>query len=68
MCFAIPGKVVEIRGNEIMVDYSGQIRKAKSFFDVNLDDYVIVNNKIIIEIIPKEDAIKFFELINKNEK
>jgi hydrogenase maturation factor len=36
--------------------------------DLNIGDYVIVSNKIIVSKVPKEEAIKCLELINESGK
>lgn len=63
MCFAIPGKVVEVDGEKIVVDYEVEKRDAGSFFDVKVGDYVIVTNKIVIKIVPEEEAVKTIEAV-----
>jgi hydrogenase expression/formation protein HypC len=66
MCFAIPGKVVEIdfEGN-CLVDYSGEKRDVKLLMEgIEVGDYVIVQNKIVVSKIDKEKALKFLELQN----
>jgi hydrogenase maturation factor len=69
MCYAIPGKVIEIRGDSVIVDYSGEKKVAKTIFKVEKGEYVYVSGKIIIEKIPKKQAIKAINTINsvKNE-
>jgi len=58
MCFAIPGKIISIKGKIATVDYSGEKREADcSFIKVKAGDYVIVQNKLVIEKIPEKEAI-----------
>ena len=65
MCLSIPGKIIEIGENRFVVDYGSEKREVNlSLVDVKLGDYVIVSNKIIITIVPKERAEKFFELLD----
>ena len=63
MCFSIPGKVEEVKDSgKIIVDYSGEKREADmAIVSVKKGDWVIVNNKIIIEKLDKEKARKFKE-------
>lgn len=64
MCLAIPGKVVEIDGDDVLVDYVNEKRVVKTLLDVEVGDYVIVGGKMILEKVSKEDAIhtiKIFE-------
>ncbi len=64
MCLSIPGKVIEIGENRFIIDYITEKREVNiSLVDVKVGDYVIVSNKIIMTIVPKEKADKFFELI-----
>ena len=70
MCLSIPGKVVEIGKDKFVIDYDGEKREAIMSVIENLmiDDYVIVNNKVIISVIPKDQAIKYLELIKNARK
>jgi len=65
MCYAIPGKVIEVDSekNEAIVEYGKEKRTAQCFFEVKEGDYVIVSQKIIIKKVPEDEAkeaIKFF--------
>lgn len=64
MCLAIPGKVEKIQENEITVSYGDEKRTAElSLVDLAVGDYVIVNNKIIVQKLPEQEAKKFLGLI-----
>jgi len=64
MCLSIPGKVIEISENKFLIDYETQKREVNfSVIDVKIGDYVIVSNKIIINKVPKEEAIKYLDMI-----
>jgi len=63
MCLAIPGKVVEIDGDDVIVDYVTEKRKVKTLLDVKEGDYVIVSNGIIAEKVLKEEAENFLEML-----
>jgi len=58
MCFAIPGRVVEVNGEEVIVNYSGEKVQAKTLFPVKVGEYVYVSGKIVVEKVPEEDALK----------
>lgn len=59
MCLAIPGKVVSIKNNKAIVDYFGEKRETNLINkDVKVGDYVIVQNKIIVDKIPEKDALE----------
>ena len=70
MCLAIPGKVIERRGNKAIIDYGGVRREADiSLVDVKEGDYVIVHAGFAIQVLSKEDAeetLKIFEEMLKN--
>ena len=68
MCLAIPGKIVKIKGNIATIDYGSEKREAKIVegkFKVN--DFVIVQGKIVIEKIPKNQVRGWLELL-KNDR
>jgi len=50
MCLAIPGRVCEIRGKKIIVDFSGKLSPAESHFvKVRKGDWVLVFGNHIVE-------------------
>lgn len=64
MCLAIPGKIVEVNENKFVVDYGSEKRVVNmSLVDVNIGDYVVVSNKIIVTKVPEEEAIKFLDIV-----
>lgn len=67
MCLTIPGKVIEINDKEIKIDYISEKRKVNVSMveDLQVGDYVVVSNKIIISKIPKERAKKFLDLLKQ---
>lgn len=68
MCLAIPGKIIEISKDKFVIDYGSEKRKAfmSVVEDLRAGDYVIVNNKIIISRVDKEQAIKFLKIGDEN--
>ncbi len=56
MCLAIPRKVLEANGSDVVVDCEGEKRSVKSLLDVKSGDFVIVNSGIVVEKISKEEA------------
>jgi hydrogenase expression/formation protein HypC len=68
MCLSIPGKVVEIEENKFVIDYETERRivNLSVIEDLKLGDYVIVSNKIIVNKVPKEEALKYLEMIKNN--
>ncbi len=65
MCLTIPGKIEKIKDNgNIIVNYSGEKRQADiAIVKVKKGDWVIVNNKIIIDKLSKDKAKKFLEVV-----
>jgi len=62
MCYAIPGKVIEINGNIITVDYFGEIKKARNeFYDLELNDYIYAQGGFVIQKIPSDEALPILE-------
>jgi hydrogenase maturation factor len=50
MCFALKGRVLDVRGKEALVDFDGVERNVSSeFLKVKNGDKVLVFNNIIIE-------------------
>ncbi|MCL5011360.1 MAG: HypC/HybG/HupF family hydrogenase formation chaperone [Candidatus Marsarchaeota archaeon] len=57
MCLAIPGRIVEIKGNEALVDFEGFKKKVRiDFVKVKKNDYVIVHTGFAIEKVNKKNA------------
>ena len=59
MCLAIPGKVVSVKGEDVVVEYPGEKREVKDVgLGVKKGDYVIVQAKIVVQKVPEEDALE----------
>ena len=57
MCYAIPGKVVEINNNICKIEYFGIVKKVRNdFFDLKIGDYVYAQGGFVIQKIPEEEA------------
>jgi hydrogenase maturation factor len=65
MCLSIPGKIIEIKEDgECIVDYETEKRTGKILTpDINLGDYVILSNKIVVMKVPEEQAQKYLDAI-----
>jgi len=64
MCFAIPGKIIAIKGDSAIVDYFGEKRNVKIISgDYKVGDYVFVSAKIIVQKIPEKEAIESLKII-----
>ena len=64
MCLAIPGKIIEIKNDIALIDYGSEKRQAKIIIgDFKVNDYVIVQGKIIIEKVPEEQVHAWLNLL-----
>ena len=63
MCLAIPGKIVERKGDIGKVDFGGVYRMVNlSLVKVKIDDYVIVHAGFAISKINRREAEKTIKL------
>lgn len=59
MCLAIPGKIVEIKGDEAVIEYPGMKTTARIVIgDYKVGDYVFVSEKIIVQKITEKEAVE----------
>jgi len=76
MCYAIPGKIIEIKKNVAVLDYFGEKRNVLLDQDVKVGDYAYAQGGVLINVIEKAEAErvlifwkeKFFELKEIDEK
>ncbi len=63
MALMLAGRVVEVRGNKVIVSVRGQLKEAKLEFlkDVRPGDYVTVYYGIVLEKVTKEEAAETLE-------
>ena len=62
MCYAIPGRVVELKGNVAVVDYFGEHRNVlHEFKDAKVGEYVYAQGGIIVQRIPEKEALLILE-------
>ena len=63
MCLAVPGKVVKIKDDDVTLDYGPEQRSGKNILDdLKVGDYAIMQGKMIIQKIPKREAIQSLKL------
>jgi len=62
MCYAIPGKVLEVKDNIAIIDYFGEQRKAMSELDLQPGEYVYAQGGIVINKIPENEALEILEI------
>lgn len=68
MCLALPGKVVEIEGENAVIDYGGIKKSANvSFIDAEVGDYVLVHVGFAIEKVDEKKAKDMYSLLDENE-
>ena len=62
MCYAIPGKVVEINDKTVTVEYFGEKRKARNeFYDLKLGEYIYAQGGFVIQRMSEREALPVLE-------
>lgn len=66
MCLAVPGKIVEIKGEEATVDYGITKRKGKLLEqDYKEGDFVIIQGGFVVEKVEEKEAEEALKLYQK---
>jgi hydrogenase expression/formation protein HypC len=67
MCLAIPGKIIEIKGNKAKVDFGdGNVYDANiSLVDAKVGDWTLVHAGYSIRVIPESEAEKTLDLFRE---
>jgi len=66
MCLAIPGKIIEKKGQQAIVDFSGLKKEVNvSLVEAKCGEYVIVHAGFAIEKLKKDEADELYRLFNK---
>lgn len=69
MCVAAPGKIIEIDGNTVKIDYTSNITTVnKGIVDCKVGDWVLVHAGLIIQVLPENEAEYMVELFNELEE
>ena len=56
MCVALPGKVIEIKDRDAVVDFNGnQVTARAGLVDVKVGDYVLVHAGWVIQKVTQQD-------------
>ena len=56
MCVALPGKVIEIKDRDAVVDFNGnQVTARAGLVDVKVGDYVLVHAVCVIQKVTQQD-------------
>jgi len=65
MCVALPGKVIELKDRDAVVDFNGnQVTARAGLVDVKVGDYVLVHAGCVIQKVSKQD-MEDLENLNK---
>lgn len=69
MCLAIPGRIIEIKESNAIVEYYTSERVNAKIVEGSYreGDYVIVQAKLVIEKVPKKEAITWLNALKENE-
>ena len=67
LCYAVPGKVVEIDGEVGIVDFGNDVRRevVLAMVDAKPGDYVLVHAGYAIKVLDEEEAKKTLELYSQ---
>jgi len=67
MCYAIPGKVVEIRGDIGVVDFGNGVRREVilAMVDAKVGDYVLVHAGYAIRVLDERSALEMLQAIEE---
>lgn len=69
MCVAAPGKVIEITGDNVVLDYDGnRVSANKGIVDVKIGDYALVHAGLIIQVLPEDEAKFMLDLFKDIEE
>jgi len=64
MCVALPGKVIEIKEKDAIVDFNGnQVSARLGLVDIKVGDYVLVHAGCILQKVSTEEAESLNELM-----
>lgn len=64
MCVALPGKVIQIRGKDAVVDFNGnQVTARTGLVEIKEGDYVLVHAGCILQKVSRQDAESLAELM-----
>lgn len=68
MCLAIPGKILDVKGNKAVADFKGierEVRLDPLDSDVNPGDYILNHAGFAIKKIPEVEAKKTLKLFDE---
>ena len=57
MCLAIPGKIKEIQGQKLIVEYPTETRQALAGgTKVSIGDYVLIQMGVVLKVVTEKEA------------
>ena len=69
MCVAAPGTVIEINGDNVVLDYDGnKVSANKGIVDVKIGDYALGHAGLIIQVLPEDEAKFMLDLFKDIEE
>ena len=64
MCVALPGRVIEVREKDAVVDFNGnQVTARLGLVEIKTGDYVLVHAGCILQKVSPQDAKSLAELM-----
>ncbi|MEI7890594.1 MAG: HypC/HybG/HupF family hydrogenase formation chaperone [bacterium] len=68
MCLTIPKKVVEVRGDLVVVeDFKGDRQEMKTIVELAIGDFVMSQQNVVLEKMDKRQAQEIFNIINERK-
>lgn len=69
MCFAIPGKIIRVRGDTADVDFLGQEKQiSMKFLKARVGDYIITAGNVAADVIPADRAEALIDAFLKSKR
>lgn len=69
MCVAAPGKIIEISGNDAIIEYSSNKTHANiGVVDAKVGDWVLVHAGLVIQVLPENEAEYMKNLFDELEE
>lgn len=67
MCYAVPGKVIEVKGDIGVVDFGNGVRREVilAMVDARVGDYVLVHAGYAIRVLDEESALEMIQAIEE---
>lgn len=65
MCLSVPGKIIAIHGDEVIVDYELEQRTGKLIDETetySMGEYVIIQAGIVVSKVPEKEALDALRL------